>query len=211
MFPFNEETGTMIEVCTLRPKYSYASLISQVHLVKEGKLTNNAHKMQDPLVPEVSVQEDILAHTCKIKRLLTNSQQIEKEHSTNKNFEFLENSADENVINQFYFTEKEQKDIKIEISEDTEHIFEVEKVCSPNFYNPSSYMDLDFAIDRASVCVSDYENISELGSDDVEMHEEQDEFIMNQINEYQYYEFTKPTVECENSNLTFSCTHSYVG
>jgi hypothetical protein len=210
MFPFNEETGTMIEVCTLRPKYSYASLISQVHLVKEGKLTNNARKMQEQLAPEVSVQEDILAQTCKIKRLLTNSQQIEEEHSPNQNFEFLENSTHENLVNQFYFTEPVQKDIKIEILDDTEHIYEVEKVCSPNFYNPSSYMDLDFDIDRASVCVSDDENISELGND-VEMHEEQDEFIMNQINEYQYYEFTKPTFECENSNLTFSCTHSYIG
>lgn len=201
----------MIEVCTLRPKYSHASLISQVHLVQEGKLINKAQKMQDKLAPEVSVQADILAHTCKIKRLLTHSQQIEEVHSSSKNFEFLEISADENLVNQFFFTEPEQKDIKAEISTENENIFKVEKVCRSNLYNPSSFMDLDFANDRVSVCISDDENISELNDNDVEMTDEQDEFITDQINEYQYYEFMKPAAEYENSNLTLSCTHSYIG
>lgn len=201
----------MIEVCTLRPKYSHASLISQVHLVQEGKLTNKAQIMQDKLAPEVSVQADILAHTCKIKRLLTHSQQIEEVHSSNKNFESLEINSDENLVNQFFFTEPEQKDIKAEISTENENIFKVEKVCRPNLRNPLPFMDLDFANDRVSVCVSDDENISELNDSDAEMTDEQDEFITNQINEYQYYEFMKPAAEFESSNLTFSCTHSYIG
>ena len=80
MFPFNEETGILSEVCSLKPKYSPDSLFKQVHLVQEGKLRAPEIKNFNSIPAGiVEVQEDIIAQSCKINLLLTNSGQVDEE------------------------------------------------------------------------------------------------------------------------------------
>lgn len=182
VFPFGEDPQTLKEVCTLQPKYSPVSLIKQVHLVQEGKLSNACEANQgEPLAESEELESQILTSMCKLNDVLTHPS---KKRGVSPAFhERLDENSNDDLFNQIFFSQQNDSEMaKVDFSIGSEPVFQVEKVCRPQVSNLSpSYTDLDSASDHISACVSEDGNISEIDAD-VEMDEEQSEYSMN----YQY-------------------------
>lgn len=212
LFPFNEEPETLKEVCTFRPKLSPGSLIKQVHLLQEGKLSSD--EGQDwgrDLADKIEVQSDIKEHMCKIQKLLTNYQQVDE---ASYNYDLY------NTIHQWevrdpldHLLNSEEfcgESPHVEMSVGSEPIFKIEKVGRRPFSNHLSYTDLDSASDKISACASFEEDYSELAQD-AEMELEQPSFTLDDPSEKEYGNPQKTTPQWEESNPTYSCTHSLIG
>jgi hypothetical protein len=211
VFPFGEDPQVLNEVCKLQPTYSPVSIIKQVHLVQEGKLSEASGTFEGAAsAEEHELKHQLLTQMCKIKDVLTHSK--DDRGVSPSSMGSVGGGSNDDPFDQIFFHEPADSEMaKVDFSIGSEPVFQVEKVCRPHF-SPHllSYTDLDSVRDDISACVSQDGNISEI-VEDAEMEEENSEYASS--NQY-HFDFVQKDGDCSDiSNCwpTISCTHSFVG
>lgn len=213
LFPFNEEPGTVKEVCSLKPKYSPDSLFKQVRLVQEGKLratgTSNSKSEKTSLA---KVQEDIVGQTQKLSEFLTHYQQADGDEELLSSPKFIDNCDNDDIFDRIFFDDDQENCLNFGDFEDVpmeyEPVFKVEKVCPPLNSNLYSLTDLDLEKSQPSASLSENGNCSDFDMD-VEMQEVQSPLPADE--QEKVPGFTNGESETEKSSPTLSCTHSLFG
>lgn len=200
------------EVCTFRPKLSPDSLIKQVQLLQEGKLSSDEGQDRGcELADKIEVQSDIKEHMCKIQHLLTNYQQVDEASFDYDLYNIIHHSAIRDPLDQLLYSEEFcGESPHVEMSVASEPVFKIEKVGRRPFSNPLSYTDLDSASDNVSASASFDGNDPDL-VEDAEMEMEQSSFTLSNSNDSECESAHKNTPQWEDSYPTYSCTHSVVG
>jgi hypothetical protein len=211
VFPFGEDPQVLKEVCKLQPTYSPVSIIKQVHLVQEGKLSGAPGTFQEGTsAGEQELKDQLLTQQCKINDMLTRSK--DGRGVSPSSLGSIGGDSNDDPFNQIFFPEPADSEMaKVDFSIGSEPVFQVEKVCRPHYSSYlHSYTDLDSVRDDISACVSQDGNISEIVAD-AEMEEENSEYTSSNQSHFNFVQKDGDCSDISNCWPTISCTHSFVG
>lgn len=208
-FPFTDTPDHVNEVCSLKPKYSPTSLIKQVQLIQEGKLSSDQGvTANESTQRKFEVQEEVIDRISKIKCLLTNYQQNCGPDWGCGLAKVDEEDSEQNMLDQFLKdSEMAGEQAQIDFSVESEPMFKIEEVCEKTFYNSLHFTGLDSVNEMFSDHTSVVGHNSDVG-EDVNMEDEPCSSTESYTNDKNIENTVHNGLKWIESNSTYSKAHS---